>query len=305
MVTQSQLLFNVNRGQLDEQTSSRFASEVVIQCHIEQLIEDSKFLVDASLTELIKALICATRGDSYTTLPHNFDVNSVFLMEGSQHGVSCFADQSLRNVDSGISSSSLPPGGSNSLSCATLPETEVLNTNVSPHDQTQHDSTLHECPPSLNAPPLIQWTGGASNSSYCSPWNTTGITSSDNCRVFCLELLIRVLMHNRDRLASFWSLVRYYLADLLLSAQSSNLLVERIVVGFLRLAICLLRRHEVTSQIFTTLYWLLLNHGEQLLYCMNPSSSLAEATISSSPQANVSSPNLSNPRNTNKKIVEN
>ncbi|TNN16797.1 Golgi-specific brefeldin A-resistance guanine nucleotide exchange factor 1 [Schistosoma japonicum] len=303
IVNQSQLLSYVNRGQLDEQTSSRFASEVVIQCHIEQLIEDSKFLVDASLTELIKALICATRGNSYATLPHNFDVNSAFLMEASQHGVFCLADQSLQNVDSGISSSSLPPGGSSSLLSAILPETEVLNTDVSPHDQTQHDSTPHVCPPSFNAPPIIQWTGGGSNTSYYSPCNTTGITSSDNCRVFCLELLIRVLMHNRDRLQCFWSLVRYYLADLLLSAHSPDLLVERIVVGFLRLAICLLRRHEVTSQIFTTLYWLLLNHGEQLLYCINPSSSLAAAAVSSSLQANVSSPNLSKPRNTNKKFT--
>lgn len=54
LINQNHLLSYVNRSQLDAQTSSRFASDIVIQCRIDQLIEDSKFLVDASLTELIK-----------------------------------------------------------------------------------------------------------------------------------------------------------------------------------------------------------------------------------------------------------
>ncbi|CAH8617968.1 unnamed protein product [Schistosoma rodhaini] len=296
LINQSHLLSYVNRSQLDEQTSSKFSSEIVIQCRIDQLIEDSKFLVDASLTELIKALLCATRGDSYTMLSHNFDSNSIFSVEGLQYDNSHLSDRSVQssclNVDSGLSSSSLAPVDSNSSPSTTLTETEVSNIGVSPQDPSQHNSTMHVFPPPSSAPALIQWTGNG-NTSYYSPCNATSVTSSDDCRVFCLELLIRVLMRNRDRLVCFWSLVRYYLVDLLLSSRSPSLIVERVIVGFLRLAICLLRRHEVTSQIFATLYWLLLNHGEQLMYCINPSST--------SPQASISSPKVSNSRHTHKK----
>ncbi|CAH8575260.1 unnamed protein product [Schistosoma intercalatum] len=297
LINQNHLLSYVNRSQLDAQTSSRFASDIVIQCRIDQLIEDSKFLVDASLTELIKALLCATRGDSYTTLSHNFDSNSVFSVESLQHDNSHPSDRSVQssclNIDSGLSSSSLAPIDSSSLPSTTLTETEVSNTGVSSQDQSQHNSTMHVFPPPSPAA-SIQWTGNG-NTSYYLPFTATGVTSSDDCRVFCLELLIRVLMRNRDRLVCFWSLVRYYLVDLLLSARSSNLLVERVIVGFLRLAICLLRRHEVTSQIFATLYWLLLNHGEHLMYSVNLSSS------TSSPQTSISSPKLSNSHHTHKK----
>uniref|UniRef100_A0A095A2M3 Golgi-specific brefeldin A-resistance guanine nucleotide exchange factor 1 n=1 Tax=Schistosoma haematobium TaxID=6185 RepID=A0A095A2M3_SCHHA len=297
LINQNHLLSYVNRSQLDAQTSSRLASDIVIQCRIDQLIEDSKFLVDASLTELIKALLCATRGDSYTTLSHNFVSNSVFSVESLQHDNSHPSDRSVQssclNIDSGLSSSSLAPIDSSSLPSTTLTETEVSNIGVSSQDQSQHNSTMHVFPPPTPAA-SIQWTGNGSTS-YYSPFTATGVTSSDDCRVFCLELLIRVLMRNRDRLVCFWSLVRYYLVDLLLSARSSNLLVERVIVGFLRLAICLLRRHEVTSQIFATLYWLLLNHGEYLMYSVNLSS------LTSSSQASISSPKLSNSRHTHKK----
>ncbi|RTG81686.1 golgi-specific brefeldin A-resistance guanine nucleotide exchange factor 1 [Schistosoma bovis] len=303
LINQNHLLSYVNRSQLDAQTSSRFASDIVIQCRIDQLIEDSKFLVDASLTELIKALLCATRGDSYTTLSHNFDSNSVFSVESLQHDNSHPSDRSVQssclNIDSGLSSSSLAPIDSSSLPSTTLTETEVSNIGVSSQDQSQHNSTMHVFPPPSSAT-SIQWTGNG-NTSYYSPFTATGVTSSDDCRVFCLELLIRVLMRNRDRLVCFWSLVRYYLVDLLLSARSSNLLVERVIVGFLRLAICLLRRHEVTSQIFATLYWLLLNHGEYLMYSVNLSSSSSSSLSTLSPQTSISSPKLSNSRHTHKK----
>ncbi|CAH8609086.1 unnamed protein product [Heterobilharzia americana] len=303
ILNQSHLLSSATRGgQLDEQTASRFASEIVLHCHVEHLIEDSKFLVDASLTELIKALLCATRGDAYATLPHNFDADSIDGLLLLQHTDS----QSLQNIcitsDSGITSNS-----SQSTVCS--PETEGSAVAVVP--PPQHNSTgVHRNSGSSSSPPpsLLQWTSvgaGSTTSSYYSSYNSNttggGGTSSvlDDCRIFCLELLIRVLMHNRDRLAGFWPLVRYYLADLLLSARSPNLLVERIIVGFLRLAICLLRRHEVTSQIFATLYWLLLNHGEQLMYYVNELSSPTALQSGN----NITSPKLSNSRNFNKRPI--
>ncbi|CAH8861888.1 unnamed protein product [Trichobilharzia szidati] len=301
IISQNNLLSSsVNRsgGQLDEQTATRFASEVVLQCHIAQLIEDSKFLVDASLIELIKALLCATRGDVHATLPNNFDFDSMFSMDGLLH-ITSHSIQNSVNSDSGLSASLSTTGSNGQTSGYTYEAIPGVPTQ-------QYYTSLQQNSLSSTSPPLLQWIGSAnSTASYYSPCNSAsdGSSSLDDCRVFCLELLIRVLMHNRDRLAGFWSLVRYYLADLLLSTRPPNLLVERIIVGFLRLAICLLRRHEVTSQIFATLYWLLLNHGEQLMYCINAKTNTSSSTLkqSSGGGGGITSPKMSNSRSVNKK----
>nr|CAH8861194.1 unnamed protein product [Trichobilharzia regenti] len=304
MMNQNNLLsssINRNGGQLDEHTATRFASEVVLQCHIAQLIEDSKFLVDASLIELIKALLCATRGDVHATLLNNFDFDSMFSMDGLLHITSQSVQNSV-NSDSGIFTS-LSTTGSNAQTSTYISEA------ITGVPTQQYYTSLPQNSLSSTSPPLLQWIGSASSTaSYYSPCNSAsdGTSSLDDCRVFCLELLIRVLMHNRDRFAGFWSLVRYHLADVLLSTRPPNHLVERIIVGFLRLAICLLRRHEVTSQIFATLYWLLLNHGEQLMYYVNAKTNASSSTLRQSGGGGVgvggiTSPKMSNSRSINKK----
>ena len=53
----------------------------------------------------------------------------------------------------------------------------------------------------------------------------------------------------RDRINSFWQSVRDHLYELAANATEHTFLLERTVVGLLRLAIRLLRREEIASQV--------------------------------------------------------
>lgn len=58
----------------------------------------------------------------------------------------------------------------------------------------------------------------------------------------------------RDRVSCVWQTVRDHLYHLCVHANESCFLVERAVVGLLRLAIRLLRREDVSSQVGLRLY---------------------------------------------------
>ncbi|XP_051945583.1 Golgi-specific brefeldin A-resistance guanine nucleotide exchange factor 1-like isoform X5 [Xyrauchen texanus] len=75
---------------------------------------------------------------------------------------------------------------------------------------------------------------------------------------FCLEMLLRIILENRDRVSCVWQTVRDHLYQLCVHATESCFLVERAVVGLLRLAIRLLRREDVGSQVLLSLRLLLM-----------------------------------------------
>ncbi|KAM4600045.1 Golgi-specific brefeldin A-resistance guanine nucleotide exchange factor 1 isoform 1-T1 [Fundulus diaphanus] len=75
---------------------------------------------------------------------------------------------------------------------------------------------------------------------------------------FCLEMLLRIVLENRDRVSCVWQTVRDHLYHLCVHAPESCFLVERAVVGLLRLAIRLLRREEISSQVLLSLRLLLM-----------------------------------------------
>ncbi|CAF3532835.1 unnamed protein product [Rotaria sp. Silwood1] len=76
--------------------------------------------------------------------------------------------------------------------------------------------------------------------------------------VFCLELLVKVILQNRDRVTLFWSTVRHQFYLILVNANEKSFLVERTCVGLLRIAARLLRREELASEILASLRILLL-----------------------------------------------
>ncbi|CAN7991432.1 unnamed protein product, partial [Ixodes pacificus] len=78
--------------------------------------------------------------------------------------------------------------------------------------------------------------------------------------VFLLELLIKVVLQNKDRVGPIWAAVRDHLYTLVMGASASDyrFLLERAVVGILRLAIRLIRREEMTSQVLRSLKMLLV-----------------------------------------------
>ncbi|XP_017277213.1 Golgi-specific brefeldin A-resistance guanine nucleotide exchange factor 1 isoform X2 [Kryptolebias marmoratus] len=83
-------------------------------------------------------------------------------------------------------------------------------------------------------------------------------TYDEEDAAFCLEMLLRIVLENRDRVACVWQTVRDHLYHLCVHANESCFLVERAVVGLLRLAIRLLRREDISSQILLSLRLLLM-----------------------------------------------
>ncbi|TRY65557.1 hypothetical protein DNTS_024060 [Danionella cerebrum] len=83
-------------------------------------------------------------------------------------------------------------------------------------------------------------------------------TYDEEDAAFCLEMLLRIILENRDRVSCVWQTVRDHLYQLCVHANESCFLVERAVVGLLRLAIRLLRREDVGSQVLLSLRLLLM-----------------------------------------------
>ncbi|CAN9500116.1 unnamed protein product [Ophioblennius macclurei] len=83
-------------------------------------------------------------------------------------------------------------------------------------------------------------------------------TYDEEDAAFCLEMLLRIVMENRDRVSCVWQTVRDHLCHLCVHANESCFLVERAVVGLLRLAIRLLRREDISSQVLHSLRLLLM-----------------------------------------------
>ncbi|XP_039215978.1 Golgi-specific brefeldin A-resistance guanine nucleotide exchange factor 1 isoform X3 [Crotalus tigris] len=79
----------------------------------------------------------------------------------------------------------------------------------------------------------------------------------DDC-AFCLEMLLRIVLENRDRVTFVWQAMRDHLYHLCVNAMEYCCLVERAVVGLLRLAIRLLRREEISAQVLLSLRILLM-----------------------------------------------
>ncbi|XP_071758007.2 Golgi-specific brefeldin A-resistance guanine nucleotide exchange factor 1 [Centroberyx gerrardi] len=83
-------------------------------------------------------------------------------------------------------------------------------------------------------------------------------TYDEEDAAFCLEMLLRIVLENRDRVSCVWQTVRDHLCHLCVHPNESCFLVERAVVGLLRLAIRLLRREDISSQVLLSLRLLLM-----------------------------------------------
>ena len=67
--------------------------------------------------------------------------------------------------------------------------------------------------------------------------------------VFCLELLIKIILQNRDRITLFWSTVRHHFYTIIVNANEKSFLIERTCIGLLRIAARLLRRDDIASEV--------------------------------------------------------
>lgn len=138
----------------EEQEATKLATKCIHDCHLEQLINDSKFLREESLHELVKALIFASQGPD------------------------------------------------------------------------AHDSM--------------------------------GTVYDEDAAVFFFEQFIKCVLQNRDRINPVWQSVREHIYSLVVNSTQHTFLVERVVVGLLRISIRLLRREEIAPQVLTSLQILLM-----------------------------------------------
>ncbi|VUZ46578.1 unnamed protein product [Hymenolepis diminuta] len=119
--------------------------------------------------------------------------------------------------------------------------------------------------------------GGTGTDTYDSVVTETPI-GGERSQVFCLELLLQVLLYNRDRIDQIWMIVCGVFVDILRNAREPTFLVECIVAGMLRLAVRLLKRQqELATQIFACLLTILQERGAYLLR-PSPQSSLGSNT---------------------------
>ncbi|KAK9505516.1 hypothetical protein O3M35_009555 [Rhynocoris fuscipes] len=93
-----------------------------------------------------------------------------------------------------------------------------------------------------------------------------GSSFSEDTAVFFLELLLKVVIQNRDRIGTMWNTVRVHIYTLLMGAAACDhhFLVERSVVGLLRLAIRLMHREDMSPMVLKSLRMLLLLKGTTL-----------------------------------------
>lgn len=87
-----------------------------------------------------------------------------------------------------------------------------------------------------------------------------GYSYNENVTVFFLELLLRIVIQNRDRVMTIWHIVRDHLYTLVMNASHCDyqFLLERSVIGLLRLAIRLMRNEEMSPIVLQSLRMLLL-----------------------------------------------
>uniref|UniRef100_A0A7M5X4G9 SEC7 domain-containing protein n=1 Tax=Clytia hemisphaerica TaxID=252671 RepID=A0A7M5X4G9_9CNID len=98
-------------------------------------------------------------------------------------------------------------------------------------------------------------------------YESTDVPYDAEASVFFLEFLIEIALQNRDRISLLWQPLREHLSNIIISAPKVSFLVERAVVGLLRLAIRLIRREDISAQILITLRILLMMHPKVLLSC--------------------------------------
>lgn len=87
-----------------------------------------------------------------------------------------------------------------------------------------------------------------------------GYSYNETVAVFFLELLVRVVIQNRDRVMTIWQPVRDHLYTLVMNASLCDyqFLLERSVIGLLRLAIRLMRNEDMSPIVLQSVRMLLM-----------------------------------------------
>ncbi|PIK37413.1 putative golgi-specific brefeldin A-resistance guanine nucleotide exchange factor 1 isoform X4 [Apostichopus japonicus] len=85
-----------------------------------------------------------------------------------------------------------------------------------------------------------------------------GAALDEEAAVFNLEMLISLVLENRDRVMSIWQTICDHLYTIIVASSEFSYLVERAVVGLLRIALRLLRKEDISGQVLASLKMLLM-----------------------------------------------
>ncbi|XP_053393405.1 Golgi-specific brefeldin A-resistance guanine nucleotide exchange factor 1-like isoform X2 [Mercenaria mercenaria] len=88
--------------------------------------------------------------------------------------------------------------------------------------------------------------------------DSMGTVYDEDAAVFFFEQFITCILQNRDRVTPIWQSVREHIYSLIVNATEHTFMVERVVVGLLRISIRLLRREEVAPQVLSSIQILLM-----------------------------------------------
>jgi hypothetical protein len=202
----------------EEQEATKNAQNCVDECHIEQLIHDTKFLRVDSLLELIKALIFLSQIND-TDLHLNTNSLIASTASATASGSSGGGSGSISsNNTSGVGSF-----GSNSSNSASGLSHSTSNNNLVVSSTSNMDSKV-----------------------------------DIDAAVFSLEILIKVVLQNRDRISCIWTTLRNHFYNIIINANDYSFFLERTVVGLLRISARLLRREEIASEVLASLRMLLM-----------------------------------------------
>lgn len=172
----------------EEQEAIKNAQSCVEDCHIEQLIHDTKFLRVDSLIELVKTLLLLSQ-----------------INESDLH--------------------------------STNTNTSMSNSNT-----------------------MTQSLAASSNSNM-----SADLRVDMEAATFSLEILIKIVLQNRDRIACIWSYVRNHFYNSIVNAAQYSFFIERIVVGLLRIAARLLRKEDLSNEVLSSLQMLLLFKNKHMI----------------------------------------
>ena len=202
----------------EEQEATKNAQNCVDECHIEQLIHDTKFLRVDSLLELIKALIFLSQINDT-----DLHLNTNSLIASSASATASSSSGSGGGSISSNNTSGIGSFGSNSSNSASGLSHSTSNNNLVVSSTGNMDSKV-----------------------------------DIDAAVFSLEILIKVVLQNRDRISCIWTTLRNHFYNIIINANDHSFFLERTVVGLLRISARLLRREEIASEVLASLRMLLV-----------------------------------------------
>ena len=107
--------------------------------------------------------------------------------------------------------------------------------------------------------------------------------------VFNLELLIQVAIQNRDRITLIWSQINQHLCNLISESKTCTFLVQRAVVGLIRLCVRLLHNESIASEVIQSLKALLfVEHKVMKIACRQIAYGLYELIKTSAANIHIS-----------------